>query len=336
MMRQCEFLLVLDYILLEVVTVPDVITVGETMVIFNPSHKGYLRYVDGFTKGIAGAEANVAIGLARLGHNCGYISKVGNEEFGKYILRELKSDGVDVSRVTYDSNLQTGLLFKEMLEGGDPRIYYYRKNSAATSMTFEELDKDYIKQCKILHLTGITLAISESCRDMVKKLVKFAKENNILVSFDPNIRLKLWSKEVARETIKEILPYVDIIFPGISEGQILFNTSDENEIIKHCLDLGIKTVVLKVGIRGSVIATKDESVCVEAYRKLPVVDTVGAGDAFAAGFIAGLLEERSLTECGRLGAIMGALAISALGDTEGILEKNEILHLFHDEEYESR
>ena len=143
----------------------DVITFGESMVLFSPGDKGPLRHVHNFTKSIAGAESNVAIALSRLGHSVGWFSKIGDDEFGRYIKFMVRGEGVDVSRTIIDKEHQTGLLFKELFEHVNPNVYYYRKNSAASFLQPADLDLEYIKSAKILHITGITPAISQSAKE---------------------------------------------------------------------------------------------------------------------------------------------------------------------------
>lgn len=199
----------------------DVVTFGESMVLFNPDSNGPIRYVQNFNKSIAGAESNVAIALARLGHEVGWFSRLGNDEFGRYIKAVIRGEGVEVSRAITDEEKSTGILFKERFIHSNPNVYYYRKDSAASNLKPEDIDIEYIKKAKILHITGITPALSKSCRDTVLKAIDIARENGVKVSFDPNIRLKLWDIDEATSVLLEIAQKADIIFPGIDEGEIL-------------------------------------------------------------------------------------------------------------------
>lgn len=295
----------------------EVLTFGESMVLFNPESNGPLRYVHNFNKALAGAESNVAIALARLGHEVGWFSKLGNDEFGRYVQNTIRGEGVDVSRARFTSEASTGLLFKERFSGENPNVYYYRKDSAASKLTIEDLDLEYIKKAKIIHITGITPALSESVRNVVFEVLKIAKENGVTISFDPNIRLKLWSLEEAKTVLLEIAKMADIIFPGQEEGEMLLGTSDEKEIANKFMEMGCKTVVVKLGAEGCYVADKESGVYVEGYKVKPV-DTVGAGDGFAAGFLSGILKNLSLKECGQLGNGVGAMATLVQGDMEGL------------------
>lgn len=303
---------------------PDFITIGESMVYLSPEQAGSLKHADRFKKGLAGAESNVAIGLSKLGCSVGWISKLGKDPFGEYIIKEIRGEGVDTSQVTTSTDHSTGLLVKELTPSGDTNVYYYRKDSAAHYLNFDDIDLDYLKSAKVLFFSGITLALSETNRRFARKLLKFCNENNILVAFDPNIRLKLWSKEDARKEILDILEYIDIFTPGLEEAQMLFNLDTPGEIVEFCLSKGIQTVVLKSGESETIVANKEEICKVPIFKVKKVVDTVGAGDAFVAGFLRSLVKGESLAESARIGNAMGAMAVQAFGDMEGLPTLEEL------------
>jgi len=303
---------------------PELITLGESMVLFNPYEIGRLRYASGFVKKFVGAESNVAISVARLGHKSGWISRLGKDEFGKYIQMELVAEGVDVSQVELDEKRATGIMFKEFSSSRETKVFYYRLNSAASAMVPEMLNKEYFKGAKILHLTGITAALSENCRATMRKAIEIAKNNNILVSFDTNIRLKLWDKKTAANEIIKLLDGVDIILPGIDEAEILFGTTNTEKIIDKFLSMGIKIVALKIGKKGAIVADANERVYLPPHDVTNIVDRVGAGDAFAAGFLTGILENQSLTNCGKRANIMGAMATTSTDDYQSLPNKEEL------------
>lgn len=302
----------------------EVMTIGETMVMFSPAHSGPLRYVHDFRKRMAGAESNVAIGLARLGHSCCWVSRVGDDEFGHYLIKELRGEGVDVSQVKIDPQAPTGIMFKEISEGRDTRVYYYRKGSAASRMTPEDLKPESFAGLKILHITGITPALSESCRQTLLRAVEIARSYGSLISFDPNIRLKLWDRKRASEVLREIVPLADIVLCGLDEGEILYGTGNAEQLMDTLLDAGVKTVAVKLGAQGSWLAQKDSRIRMEAFPVNRVIDPVGAGDAYASGFLTGVLEGGSLMECGKLASAMGALAVTGAGDFECLPCRSEL------------
>lgn len=296
----------------------DVVTIGETMVLFVPTAIEPLRYAALFEKKIGGAESNVAIGLSRLGHQAGWISRLGNDEFGLYIRNYIRGEGVDTSRVVFDDTHPTGVFFKERQAMQEPKIYYYRKGSAASYMRPEDLDKDYIAQAKFLHITGITPALSPTCRDTVFAAIEMAKRNDVTVVFDPNIRLKLWTPEEAREVLISIAGKCDIVLPGMEEGRLLTGQTTPEKIADTLLQNGSKVGVVKLGEKGAYYATSSENGYVEASKVSHIVDPLGAGDAFVAGFLSGLLREWSYKESVLLGNRVAAFALTVVGDVEGL------------------
>ncbi len=305
----------------------DVVTLGETMVLFTPESSGLLRYANTFSKKIGGAESNFAIGLSRLGYQTGWISKVGNDEFGKAILSFLKGEGVDVSHVHTDESAPTGIYFKEFRNSANVRVQYYRSGSAASKMAPSDIDENYIAKAKYLHITGITPALSTSCYQAIKEAIRIAKSKELQVVFDPNLREKLWpSKEKAQQVMLEIAAEADIILPGLSEATYLFGEKGPDQLAKCFLDLGAETVILKAGKEGTYYYTAEQSGFVESFSVDQVVDPVGAGDGFAAGFISGLLDELPLMKAVKRGNAVGAMVTMVNGDVEGLPEKDEIEH----------
>lgn len=296
----------------------DVLTFGESMVVFSPNINGPLRHVHSFSKSLGGAESNVATALAKLNHSAGWFSKVSDDEFGRFVISSIKAEGVDTSRVIIDKERPTGLLFKERYQRSNPNVYYYRKNSAASSLSPEDIDEEYIKQAKILHITGITPALSESCRRAVYRAIEIAKENKILVSFDPNIRLKLWTVDKARKILVDIASKADIVMPGLDEAELLLGLTNKDDVADFFLNKEAKIVAVKLGSEGCYIKDKKEGVKVAGYNVSDLIqDTAGAGDGFAAGFLAGYLEKLSLNEIGQYANGVGAMATLVQGDMEG-------------------
>lgn len=303
----------------------EVITFGESMVLFSPDAKGPLRHIHSFMKSIAGAESNVAIALARLGHEVGWFSRLGDDEFGRYIEFMIRGEGIDVSRVIKDSTYSTGLLFKELFEHVNPNVYYYRKNSAASHLELEDLDPNYIKQAKILHVTGITPAISLSARAAVFKAIEIAKKNGVLVSFDPNIRLKLWSIEEARETLLELCKLADILFPGVDEGEMLLGETNPETLVQMFHEMGPKIIALKLGKKGCFVSNGQTNGYSKGYVVEHIEDSVGAGDGFAAGFLSSYLKGYDLMTCADFANGVGAMATLVRGDSEGFPTTDQLL-----------
>jgi 2-dehydro-3-deoxygluconokinase len=305
---------------------PELVTIGETMVVFEPMAEGPLRYVGHFKKGYGGAESNVAIGLTRLGHSAGWISRVGNDELGKFIISSIRGEGVDTSRVTLDNKYPTGIYIKERLTEGTAQVHYYRKGSAASVLKSEHLDWDYISKAKIIHLTGITPFLSDECANMIDSIISFAKTNNIFLSFDPNLRMKLMSgKTGAKEKIIALAKQSDIFMPGLDEAEYLLGTRNYGEIAEYFHNAGTDNIVIKNGKIGSFYSTRGgDSGFLPSYEVSRVIDPIGAGDGFAAGVLAGVLEHKSLQYSVDLGSRVGARVVTIRGDIEGLPVREEI------------
>ncbi|MFQ6053599.1 MAG: PfkB family carbohydrate kinase [Candidatus Bathyarchaeia archaeon] len=297
----------------------DVVSLGETMVQLNAFTPGPLRYVNYFEKHAAGTESNFAVGVVRMGFSAGWISRLGDDEFGRYILSFLRGEGVDVSRVVLDPDAPTGVYFiqRDYPVPGRSVVYYYRRGSAASRIGPDDVDVDYVASAKVLHTTGITLALSDSCRRAALRAMEAAREGGAEVSFDTNIRLKLWRPEEAREAMIDYLRLSDIVFTDPQDAMILLGEGDPRKAADLLLGLGPHTVVVKLGEEGAYAATEAENVMKEAF-KVPVVDVVGAGDAFDAAFIACRLRGWSLERCLETANAAGALCVTVRGDVEAI------------------
>ncbi|QDP39866.1 sugar kinase [Radiobacillus deserti] len=296
----------------------DVITIGDALVTFNPTSKGPMRFVHSFERKVGGAELNLAIGCARLGLRTGWISALGNDEFGKHILHFARGEGIDTTEVKLVDGHPTSIYFKEILEDGTGRNFYYRNNSPTLTMTPESLNASYIQHAKILHITGVFSAIHDQNPSILKHAIKTAKDHGLLVSLDPNIRLKLWSKEKAKETLLSYLPHTDILLTGDEEAELLFGTSTDEGIQLACKAFGIETIAIKKGERGAAAFHKGEYVKANPVPAKKVVDTVGAGDGFNAGFLYGFLQNWDLQKTLKLAATIGSMVVSVSGDNEGL------------------
>lgn len=303
---------------------PEVIGLGEIMVVMDPLRNGPISSVEGFRKTIGGAEGNVCVGVSRLGHSSGWIGRVGNDEFGRFVLSSLRGENVDTSCVKIVEGF-TGVYFKERRGLGDTKAYYYRRGSAGSTLSPEDIDINYLKGAKFFHTTGITLALSDTSRLAVIYGIDLAKSLGIKVSFDVNLRLKLWSKETAREEINKIIPKVDILFLTLDEGRLLFNMDSPEEIIKNLSSLGPSIVVVKLGKEGSMVGDSSGDIYhLPAFNNFQSVDNVGAGDGFVAGFLVGQLKGWKLKDSALLGNIVGAYATTTTGDIDGLPTWSEI------------
>lgn len=303
----------------------DVLTIGETMALLTSTTSERFKSSFLLQKNIGGAETNVAIGLSRLGHSTAWISRVGNDPFGEEILYRLRAEGIDVSNVLMDQNAQTGMMIKEKVRGNQTIVHYFRKGSAASNLVPFDLSTEQIRNAKILHVTGITPSLSDSCRETITEAIKLAKQNNTKVSLDPNLRLKLWDIKKAREVLLPLIKEADYFFPGLEEARLLLGDEElsPNQIIDGFLKQGIPNIILKLGKEGCITADQSNRFQVSGYPVVEI-DPVGAGDAFCAGYLSGILSEKSPEECADLACAMGALAVTEVGDYNALPTRKEI------------
>jgi 2-dehydro-3-deoxygluconokinase len=304
----------------------DVITAGETMVLGVPPRPGRLRHATGLELKIGGAESNLAIALSRLGLSAGWASYLGDDEMGQLVLDHVRAEGVDTSQVRRIEDRPTGLYLREQV-GTDVRVYYYRQGSAASTMAPKAFDPGYLSGVKFLHLTGITPALSRDCYAFVLWAVREAGGR---VSFDVNYRSKLWATEEARSFVEEILPDVSLLFAGDEEARALWGR-DDGDLLRELARKGPEEVVLKRGGAGSLALVEDEILEHPAFA-VAEVDPVGAGDAFAAGYLAGHVWDLPVRERLRVANAMGAMSVATLGDYEGLPARDELRAFLEGEE----
>ncbi|MCY9307593.1 2-dehydro-3-deoxygluconokinase [Bacillus inaquosorum] len=304
----------------------DAVTFGESMAMFYANEYGGLHEASTFSKGLAGAESNVACGLARLGFQMGWMSKVGNDQLGTFILEALKKEGVDVSRVirSQDGN-PTGLLLKSKVKEGDPQVTYYRKNSAASTLTSAEYPREYFQGAGHLHVTGIPPALSAEMKDFTYHVMKDMKHTGKTVSLDPNLRPSLWPDQATMaHTINDLAGLADWFFPGITEGELLTGEKTPEGIADYYLKKGVSFVAIKLGKDGAYFKTRESEGFAEGFRVDRVVDTVGAGDGFAVGVISGILDGLSYKDAVQRGNAIGALQVQAPGDMDGLPTREKL------------
>lgn len=296
------------------------ILVGEPMGLLIAQSEGNLDSVSGYDLAVAGAEFNVAVGTARLDHRVTYMTKLGNDPFGKRIVSVLNQNKIGNEFVMFAKDKSTGFMLKGRTSIGDPDIFYFRKNSAASTLTEDDVDKIDLEKYSHIHLTGILPALSEDTRNATFHLMKKAKAKGVFISFDPNLRPQLWeSEEQMKTTINKLASYADLVLPGQAEGKILMGSDDEKVINKFYLENGASICVTKCGSKGAYVSTKDnENYMVNGYKVEKVVDTVGAGDGFATGVVTGLMEGLPLKDAVKRATAIGAIQVMSRGDNEGL------------------
>jgi 2-dehydro-3-deoxygluconokinase len=299
----------------------DLVTIGEATALLSAPTVGRLRDARHLDVSIAGAESNVSIGFCRLGRTSSWMGRIGDDEFGKLILKTLRGESVDVSNVVTDETRQTALMIKERSAENVVRVSYYRHGYAGSALTKDDVDAATIESSSILHVTGITLALSDTAREAIHHAVQIAKAAGVVVSLDFNFRSRLWSRELAAATIRPMALLADIVFAGEDE---LFVLGDDP--ITDALALahdGRREVVIKRGSRGATSITST-GVLDEPAFKVHAVDPVGAGDAFVAGYLVALLDGADVAQRLRLGCASGAFAASRMGDWECLPRRDDL------------
>jgi 2-dehydro-3-deoxygluconokinase len=302
-----------------------VLLFGEPMALFSAEAEGPLEEVEVFRRSLAGAEVNVCIGLTRLGHDVSYITKLGEDPLGKYVKNFLDKEGIGTEFITFDPIYKTGTMLKSKVSSGDPVTAYYRKGSAFSHMTAEDIDKINFEGVDLVHVTGIPPALSRGCREATYRLMDRAKEAGIFVTFDPNLRPALWeSEEVMIKVINELAAKCELILPGVAEGLTLMGSNNPEKIADYYQGLGINYVIIKNGSKGAYVRSGSETFIQQGFKVEKVVDTVGAGDGFAVGILSGKLEGLSLRDSAIRANAIGAIQVTFVSDNEGLPTREEL------------
>jgi 2-dehydro-3-deoxygluconokinase len=287
---------------------------------------GPLERVPVFYKRTAGAETNVAIGLARLGLSVGWASRLGTDSMGRYLLEALSGEGIDCSHVRCDGSQRTGFQFKgQVSDGSDPPVEYHRAGSAASHMGLADIDETWLLGARHLHATGVFAAISPTTLPAARKTMDLMRMAGRSVSFDPNLRPTLWaSPERMREAINDLAAKAHWVLPGLEEGRFLTGEQTPEGIASYYRQRGAELVIVKLGGEGAFFDAQEGAGYVPGFPVDEVVDTVGAGDGFAVGVISAMLEGLTVPDAVRRGAWIGARAVQVLGDSEGLPTRAEL------------
>ena len=289
-------------------TSPALVSIGEPLIEFNRPKEG-----DGRTwlQGFGGDSQNVAIAAVRQGTSAGYITSLGADWMGDAFLELWQSEGLDASRVTRHPTAPTGVSFVTHGPAGH-KFDYLRKNSAASLMTPETLPADYIAGARYFHLSAIGQAISDSARRTCDAAVSAAHAAGVRVSYDTNLRLRLWDLDLARATIDATVARCDVLLPSLDDSQQLTGLKEPDAIADHYLKLGAPVVALKMSADGCLIATSKERFRVPGHR-VQAVDATGAGDTFDGSFLARLLAGDDLKAAARYANVAAALSTKGYG-----------------------
>ena len=312
---------------------PELLTFGESMVSLRSA--GPLSAGGSLGMHVAGAESNVAVGVARLGHRVGWAGVVGADPHGEFILRQLRGEGIAVHH-REDAGRSTGVMFLEQRTADVTRAFYYRAGSAGSTLSRDDVDAAFRSGARVLHLTGITAALSQEARRAVEYAAARAAGEGLDVSLDVNYRSKLWSRDEARAVLTPLASHASILIASDDELGLVGSCGAagsktgagpagdaETAMAAELLDRGVREVVIKRGAAGAGVHTASGRWETPA---VPVtsIDTVGAGDAFTAGYLSALLDGEDVAGRLRRGALAGAFAVSTAGDWEGLPRRGEL------------
>jgi 2-dehydro-3-deoxygluconokinase len=298
----------------------DVLAVGEVMGLLDPDGDGPLEDVSQFALRVAGAEVNALIALSRLGHSSSLVSAVGDDPIGRLILRTLAEQGVGTTHVRVVTGGATGVFFKERFTDGLRRVYYYRSNSAASKLQLADARLGELSTPRVLLASGLSLGIGmpTGLASVAKHAITEFASRHTAVVFDANLRPGLWDGEQARQDFTSLRDNIDVLLAGDEELAMLVPDTPPDTAAAALCEQGMRAVVVKAGAKGSVVYEPWQRTAIGPFPVRRVVDPVGAGDAFAAGMVCGILRSWSMVDSCRLGARLGASAVTASGDWEAV------------------
>ena len=291
----------------------ELLALGEAMVEFNQTGERDGRV---WLQGFGGDTSNFAIAAARQGTRTGYLSALGDDARGRMLRALWAREGVDATGVRSDTSAFTAIYFVSHDAAGH-RFDFIRAGSAASRMTPADLPRERIAAARVLHLSGISLAISASAGETCRAAIEAARGAGVRVSFDTNLRLKLWPLDQARSVMAEVMALTDICLPSLDDMTALTGLVEPDAIVDHCLGLGAKIVALKIGARGALVADATQRFRLAPHLCHPV-DATGAGDTFGGAFVARLLAGDSLDAAGRYAGVAAALSTEGFGAVEPI------------------
>ncbi|MBI2447050.1 MAG: sugar kinase [Candidatus Omnitrophica bacterium] len=281
--------------------------------------RGRLELIDRVELHTGGCANNTGIGLARLGISTGAMGKVGKDGFGDFILQKLRSEGVDTRGMKRDEKENTSFTFVMIAPDGERSFFHYIGTNARLSL--DDIDLDIVKKVKVLHVAGSNLMPGFD-GPPTARLLKKAKDFGVTTSLDT-----AWNSTIDWfKTMKPSLPFIDIFLPSIEEAKMITGKKEPEDIAGFLLSHGVKIVGLKMGTKGAYIATNNERHFIPTF-KVKAVDATGAGDAFVAGFLTGIVKGWNVQRCGLLGSAVGACCVQAIGCTQGIKSFNETMRL---------
>ena len=309
----------------------DIICIGESLVELSANES--LAYADVLNKYFGGDTITTAVSASKLGAKVGYITVIGNDYLKDFLIDACACEGLDTSQIRLSDEGSNGLYFVARCKNGSKEYVYYRKRTAATKLSEEYIDAEYIKSAKIVYSTGITQSLSMTASDAVLKAFKIAKENSIKVAYDINYTSRIWEVDEAKEAVDSVLPYVDILFCNFEHDvKPLYGINSAELVIKNAWDKGVSTVVVREA-NGTVSLGYNGEILTKSMIETPdFVDSTGSGDAFNGAFLYGMVQGYTPFEALRLAIIVAYYQVQGIGAIKSIPSRDVVLNHYNNQE----
>jgi len=317
---------------------PEVISLGEILVEIMRKQRDVPHNIPGIYLGPypSGAPAIFIDSVARLGVSAGFIGVVGKDDFGQMLRDRLAMDGVDTKHIRISSDHTTGTTFVMYYSSGERKFIFHLRHAAAGQLNPKDIDPNYFSNAKVLHISGSSLAISESSKEACYKAVNIARKREVKITFDPNLRPELINVGYIREICRPVLTVSDVVLPSKTEIEVLTGISDPIEAAKEIIKIGPKLVIVKLGGEGSIAVTKVSEIVKAPAFHINEVDPTGAGDVFDAAFVVGMLKGWPLQKILEFANAAGAIKVTKFGPMEGPENINEVLEFIRLNEYSKK
>lgn len=305
----------------------DIITIGESLIELSTPQS--LTDAESLDKYYGGDTLTTAIAALRLGSKVGYISRIGMDCFKNYLLESWQEAGLDISHVKPVQGINGLYMLALGMDCANKELYLYRRKTAATNLSIDDISPEYIQNASLLYSTGITQSLSISAREAVKKAFIIAKESNILTAYDPNYKSQIWTEEEAKEAFEELSDYIDILFLNINkDSKIIIDSTSVHNTMKHIFDRGISTVIINSSTEKGYYVGNNGKIEFIKYYNDNIIDNTGAGDTFNGGVLHGITSGMSPFRAVSLGSIVAGLQTKGIGAIKSIPCKDEVYKIF--------
>lgn len=306
----------------------DIITIGESLIEFSSNES--LTFADSLQKFYGGDTLCSAIAALRLGAKVGYITKVGIDPFKDYLMDAWQNEGLDISQVKLQ-NGYNGIYFIALPIDSEKEFTHYRKRTAATYLDVDDINEDYIKNCKIFYATGLTQSLSMNAKEAVYKAFKTAKENNLVCAYDLNYSASVWSLSEAKEAFEEVSEFIDVLFLNqIRDGEKVFEIESVEKLIKYFWDKGIKTVIVRSAKDNGCYVGTEGNIAFNEYKNQEIVDATSSGDAFNGAYLYAISQGMNPFEAIKVATVTGSLQAQKVGAIKSIPYHDEVFEQLKD------